>query len=229
MVTIDGTDISGATIDGTDVQEITVDGDVVWTSVPSSAIYYWEEREYLTAGDMINYGSLSDLASILGNHNAFSISFTARMDTEDGNFMFEGVQDGNSFDDHNFQAAMRPAYAGDTNSQVGFGLGNDGDNRNIMSIDEGSHDDKTFRHYIICVGNDDYGNPGSWDAYVDGNSASTDVRYDESTPSFGSDWEFATHVVDKVSSSAEMDIEELMIHDKKLSSSEAQDIYEFST
>jgi hypothetical protein len=30
MVSIDGTDISGATIDGTDVQEITVDGDVVW-------------------------------------------------------------------------------------------------------------------------------------------------------------------------------------------------------
>jgi hypothetical protein len=32
MVSIDGTDISGATIDGQAVQEITVDGDVVWTA-----------------------------------------------------------------------------------------------------------------------------------------------------------------------------------------------------
>jgi hypothetical protein len=32
MVSIDGTNISGATIDGQDVQEITVDGDVVWTA-----------------------------------------------------------------------------------------------------------------------------------------------------------------------------------------------------
>lgn len=32
MVSIDGTDISGATIDGTDVQEITIDGTVAWTA-----------------------------------------------------------------------------------------------------------------------------------------------------------------------------------------------------
>lgn len=41
MVSIDGTDISGATIDGTEVQEITVDGDTVWTSLTST------DRKYL--------------------------------------------------------------------------------------------------------------------------------------------------------------------------------------
>jgi hypothetical protein len=42
MVSIDGTDISGATIDGTDVSEITIDGDVVWTASadpPAEPIY----------------------------------------------------------------------------------------------------------------------------------------------------------------------------------------------
>ena len=38
MVSIDGTDISGATIDGTEVQEITMDGDVVWTAKPDSVV-----------------------------------------------------------------------------------------------------------------------------------------------------------------------------------------------
>jgi len=33
-ISIDGTDITGATIDGTDVQEITVDGDVVFSAAP---------------------------------------------------------------------------------------------------------------------------------------------------------------------------------------------------
>lgn len=41
MVSIDGTDISGVTIDGTDVQEITIDGNVAWTSVPSSGVSRW--------------------------------------------------------------------------------------------------------------------------------------------------------------------------------------------
>jgi hypothetical protein len=35
MVSIDGTDISGATIDGTAVQEITIDGTVAWTAFSS--------------------------------------------------------------------------------------------------------------------------------------------------------------------------------------------------
>jgi hypothetical protein len=35
MVSIDGTEISGATIGGTEVQEITMDGDVVWTAGPT--------------------------------------------------------------------------------------------------------------------------------------------------------------------------------------------------
>ena len=43
MVTIDGTDISGATIDGTEVQEITMDGDVVWTGIPDSDMYQDQE------------------------------------------------------------------------------------------------------------------------------------------------------------------------------------------
>jgi len=34
-ISIDGTDITGATIDGTDVQEITVDGDVVFSAGPT--------------------------------------------------------------------------------------------------------------------------------------------------------------------------------------------------
>jgi len=36
-ISIDGTDITGATIDGTDVQEITVDGQTVFTAVPAGA------------------------------------------------------------------------------------------------------------------------------------------------------------------------------------------------
>ena len=43
MVSIDGTDISGATIDGTEVQEITMDGDVVWEAFdgPDSAVLHY--------------------------------------------------------------------------------------------------------------------------------------------------------------------------------------------
>ena len=43
MVSIDGTDISGATIDGTEVQEITMDGDVVWVAtLPQGVIEDFE-------------------------------------------------------------------------------------------------------------------------------------------------------------------------------------------
>ena len=48
MVTIDGTDISGATIDGTEVQEITMDGDIVFTAgfdMPDSAIHHYPMSE----------------------------------------------------------------------------------------------------------------------------------------------------------------------------------------
>ena len=44
-ISIDGTDITGATIDGTDVQEITVDGDVVFTSqldLPNNAVHHYD-------------------------------------------------------------------------------------------------------------------------------------------------------------------------------------------
>jgi len=39
-ISIDGTDITGATIDGTDVQEITVDGDVVFTAETLPVAYF---------------------------------------------------------------------------------------------------------------------------------------------------------------------------------------------
>jgi len=45
MVTIDGTDISGATIDGTDVQEITVDGETVWTAFTLEKSHLWRMDE----------------------------------------------------------------------------------------------------------------------------------------------------------------------------------------
>jgi len=41
-ISIDGTDITGATIDGTDVQEITVDGDVVFSAFPSNVFEDFE-------------------------------------------------------------------------------------------------------------------------------------------------------------------------------------------
>jgi hypothetical protein len=39
-ISIDGTDITGATIDGTEVTEITVDGETVFTALPSSGLLH---------------------------------------------------------------------------------------------------------------------------------------------------------------------------------------------
>jgi len=57
-ISIDGTDITGATIDGTDVQEITVDGDVVFSAGPTLI-------EGFETGNLNDYG---------GDTGAFSIS-----------------------------------------------------------------------------------------------------------------------------------------------------------
>jgi len=52
-ISIDGTDITGATIDGTDVQEITVDGQTVFIEgipQPSSGVSYWTLDNADTSG-----------------------------------------------------------------------------------------------------------------------------------------------------------------------------------
>jgi len=62
-ISIDGTDITGATIDGTDVQEITVDGDVVFTAappIPGSVNHYYPTNE----------GSGTVLTDTVGSTNA---------------------------------------------------------------------------------------------------------------------------------------------------------------
>ena len=42
---IDGTEITGATIDGQDVSEITVDGETVFTAIPDSIVYDFEDGD----------------------------------------------------------------------------------------------------------------------------------------------------------------------------------------
>jgi len=44
-ISIDGTDIAGATIDGQEVQEITVDGDTVFTAIPDSVVDNFEDGD----------------------------------------------------------------------------------------------------------------------------------------------------------------------------------------
>jgi len=69
-ISIDGTDITGATIDGTDVQEITVDGDTVFTSGPQinnfpvaySDLVAWYPFDSATYGG----SNADDVTAILG-------------------------------------------------------------------------------------------------------------------------------------------------------------------
>ena len=84
MVSIDGTDISGATIDGTDVQEITVDGDVVWVSeifvVPEeNQDQTWSGIDS-TGGDRddpLRIEEIPNLADIgSGNSSSFDVSIS---------------------------------------------------------------------------------------------------------------------------------------------------------
>jgi len=63
-ISIDGTDITGATIDGTDVQEITVDGDTVFTAgpdVPANTVGYWpgDEGSGTILGDKVGTNDLN--------------------------------------------------------------------------------------------------------------------------------------------------------------------------
>ena len=65
-ISIDGTDITGATIDGTDVQEITVDGDVVFSAV--NIIDDFEDgnmSEYTGSGFVANTND-----AVVGNFSA---------------------------------------------------------------------------------------------------------------------------------------------------------------
>ena len=63
-VSIDGTDITGATIDGTDVQEITVDGDVVFSAGPDIVkpgnLIAWYPFESGDASDETRTGGVLD-------------------------------------------------------------------------------------------------------------------------------------------------------------------------
>jgi len=65
-ISIDGTDITGATIDGTDVSEITVDGDVVFTAeqaLPTAGLLHRYDASELTGEtDGQNISGLPDLA-----------------------------------------------------------------------------------------------------------------------------------------------------------------------
>jgi len=59
-ISIDGTDITGATIDGTDVQEITVDGDTVFTAGPTLPGIYKHDW-------IMNEGSGTTVSDEIGN------------------------------------------------------------------------------------------------------------------------------------------------------------------
>jgi len=66
-ISIDGTDITGATIDGTDVQEITVDGDVVFSAGPTLPVAYsnligWWPFDSATYGG----SNADDVTAIIG-------------------------------------------------------------------------------------------------------------------------------------------------------------------
>jgi len=79
-ISIDGTDITGATIDGTDVQEITVDGDVVFSAGPS---YPPGTVDNFQSGNLNNYN---------GELNEFNITSTNPID---GSFSLNGSVDVN--------------------------------------------------------------------------------------------------------------------------------------
>jgi len=66
-ISIDGTDITGATIDGTDVQEITVDGDVVFTAdtTPATVIHQYTASNFTGSSWPDNVGNAN--MSILGS------------------------------------------------------------------------------------------------------------------------------------------------------------------
>jgi len=80
-ISIDGTDITGATIDGTDVQEITLDGQTVFSAVVQ-----------LPTGQLARYkfdeGSGTTASDVLGNEGDITLqngaSFTANSDFEGG-------------------------------------------------------------------------------------------------------------------------------------------------
>jgi len=85
-ISIDGTDIAGATIDGQDVSEITVDGDTVFTAIPDSGLLqyrYEDDSDTTTAIDRIgaNDGSINgptyDASSFAGD---FALNFASASD-----------------------------------------------------------------------------------------------------------------------------------------------------
>jgi len=67
-ISIDGTDITGATIDGTDVQEITVDGQTVFSAGPSNFPVAYSNLVAWYPFDSATYGgsNADDVTAILG-------------------------------------------------------------------------------------------------------------------------------------------------------------------
>jgi len=82
-ISIDGTDITGATIDGTDVQEITVDGDVVFSGGPT-IIDNFEANLYGNIGNTLStyYNGDTNSASLQQNNvneGSFAVEFTGNV------------------------------------------------------------------------------------------------------------------------------------------------------
>lgn len=123
MVSIDGTDISGATIDGTDVSEITIDGEVAWSDVPDipdSVVYQWRVEEFadpwpanvgdedmsitgLSSSTFSNdedsvYGDedygRADGPQKLPKNEQFTVAFTTEYPNQAGDVYWGGSQDG---------------------------------------------------------------------------------------------------------------------------------------
>jgi len=94
-ISIDGTDITGATIDGTDVTEITVDGQTVFSAVPPSGIFrldYEDDTNTSTATDTFN-GHDGTISGASYDPDAFSGNFSLDFDNTSSDHIDMGDDD----------------------------------------------------------------------------------------------------------------------------------------
>jgi len=253
---IDGTDITGATIDGTDVQEITVDGQTVFSAtppIPSSAIHHWkiDEGSGTTVADSVGSadgtingatwdtgtyvggayldfdGSNDDVdTTTLGNFGSnmfseFAVALTFKTTQNEGVFLSAGTQFNSYFAVHIGSANL----TGNIDGSIGFFLADDSGNQSRAGTDSTFNDGTNHRVVVQKASN---GNANDFEFFVDTNSESFTVQgNDISSDNFsnlGANLKFG----DRGDDNSRYDglLDDVIITDSKLSSSEIQDDFD---